>query len=368
MKNSEKKTTSNLIRKLFLFIPIGVVVNLGFTYFVSEDSISTLLYSFSPGFLLIATVLGITPWCTHSCRLKLWTHFLGENLTWRDAFKSVLGCELGAAVSPTAVGGGPVKFGILLEKGIKPGTALSLTTLGSVEDAVFFSIAIPIVFTVTSSWTFVDVSGFIGRFDHPWLAVATAVGIVVALGLLFRWLLRDFNRRSRMRKHFGIREKLRGIGADARLVYTLISKRGKLLFSFSLILTAIHWVSRYSIVLVLLKGLQVEFDPLLFFALQWVVAGMTVFAPTPGAAGGAELSFYLVYKSFIPEKLIGVTIAGWRLLTFYAVQLIGAILFGIILYIERRDSKQVDDISRAKNHNDLDREEKDVPSLQAAEG
>jgi len=55
--------------------------------------------------------------------------------------------------------------------------------------------------------------------------------------------------------------------------------------------------------------------------------------PTPGATGGAEASFYMIYYYLLPHKSIGLIIAGWRFLTFYFLLGLGTILF-IRLYPE----------------------------------
>ena len=45
---------------------------------------------------------------------------------------------------------------------------------------------------------------------------------------------------------------------------------------------------------------------MLFFLLQWVIFTVMVFVPTPGASGGAEAAFLLVYSALLPVRIIGI--------------------------------------------------------------
>ena len=82
-------------------------------------------------------------------------------------------------------------------------------------------------------------------------------------------------------------------------------------------LTAIQWVARYSIISVLIAFLGAPVQPVLFWLLQWVVFTLAAFIPTPGAAGGAEAAFFLIYSPFVPAGILGLATAGWRFFTFY---------------------------------------------------
>jgi uncharacterized membrane protein YbhN (UPF0104 family) len=71
-------------------------------------------------------------------------------------------------------------------------------------------------------------------------------------------------------------------------------------------------------------------DPVLFFLLQWVVFTAMMFIPTPGASGGAEAAFYLVYSALIPAGIIGLATAGWRFFTFYLQLGLGSLVFALL--------------------------------------
>jgi uncharacterized membrane protein YbhN (UPF0104 family) len=78
--------------------------------------------------------------------------------------------------------------------------------------------------------------------------------------------------------------------------------------------------------------------------LQVFVFALMTLVPTPGAAGGAEVMFSLIYRAFLPAGTIGLVTAGWRFLTFYFLLLLAAalsLLFGIqSLAASRPDGEQ----------------------------
>jgi glycosyltransferase 2 family protein len=321
-----------LFRTALVIIPIGVIGNLGFSLLVTEREILSSVAAFPRGYLLLALGLGVIPWITSALRLLIWTEFLDHRMHFRDAFLITLATDLGAAVSPTAVGGGFFKWGLLVQRGVSPGAAASLTTLAPIEDGFFFLLALPTAIVLTASWgnpAFDLVAGQLEGRAGPVLLVALAIGVVTWAAV--RWVLggglgNRAQRRS-LRVLSRARRGLRSTWVDARQVYGLIRKDGKSRFALSVSLTAIQWIARYSIVSALIAFLGTPVQPVLFWLLQWVVFTLAAFIPTPGAAGGAEAAFFVIYSPFVPASIIALATAGWRFFTFYLNLALAAMLY-----------------------------------------
>ena len=101
--------------------------------------------------------------------------------------------------------------------------------------------------------------------------------------------------------------------------------------------TTVQWLSRHSVITVLVWSLGIPADPGLFWLLQWVVFTTMTLVPTPGAAGGAEAIFALVFGPLLPPSAVGWLVMGWRLLTFYILLLAGALAFS---WLEARRKKR----------------------------
>lgn len=330
-----------LFRTTLILIPIGVLGNVVFSWLVTDRSLLGSLPDLPRGYLFLAVGLTLLPWLTGTLRLLIWTRFLGHRLRMRDALQMTLAVDLGSAISPTAVGGGFFKWGMLVQRGVPPGAAASITTFPVIEDAIFFALALPTAVFLTASWDLPVFKLFAERFrsDLPVvLAVAAAIALLswLAVRLILTGGLGDRPRQRGIEFLARTRRRLRDTWRDASGVFRLIGARGKARFAVTLSLTAVHWGARYSVISALIAYLGHPVQPVLYWLLQWVVFTLMTLVPTPGAAGGAEAAFFLIYSPFIPDEVIGLATAGWRFLTFYLLLAVAAVLF-FLLNLNRGD-------------------------------
>jgi glycosyltransferase 2 family protein len=324
-----------LFRTALIVVPIGVLGNIAFSLLATDRDILRSLVEFPRQYLLLAVGLALLPWLMNTLRLFIWTRFFGYPISLRDAYQIILGMDLGAAVSPTAVGGGLFRWAMLVQRGVSPGAAASLSTLPTLEDGIFFAIALPLGIYLSASW---DLPIF--RQLGPYVRGNALTVAPILFGLLFvAWILirlllagglGERAREKGIQRVARVRRRLRTAWHDARQVFLLIAQRGKGWFALSLSLTAIHWIARYSVVSALVAFLGLPVDPILFWVLQWVVFSLMTMIPTPGAVGGAEAAFFLIYGALLPDRVIGIATAGWRFLTFYLQLGLAAILFTLM--------------------------------------
>ena len=324
-----------LFRTALIVIPIGVIGNVAFSLLFTNRALLSALTSFDKSYLALALALGILPWLTNAIRLLIWTRFLEHEISFVDAFRITLATDLGSAVSPQAVGGGFFKWGLLVQRGVSPGAAASVTTLTPLEDGVFFAIAIPIALLYSASLGKLDFSSATESLDGS--AAGFGIGAFVFLLLVWAlivWVLKggvgvSAQRRSR-RMVSSFRRSARSTWTDAKQVFRLIRRNGKKRFALSLTLTGIQWIARYSIITVLLAFLGIPIQPVLFFVLQWVVFTLASFVPTPGGAGGAEAAFYVLYSPFVPPNALSLVTAAWRFFTFYLLLALAALVYILV--------------------------------------
>lgn len=314
----------------------GVVVNLGLAYLSIRAGATRTVQAISPGWLGLAVVLGLLPTVTHGIRIRNWTGFLGTPTRTRGAMRAAWGTELGSSIAPKAIGGAPVKLGLLMDSGTSAGTAASIVMLNNLEDVLTFTVVMPLIALATRRWDVPEVQDALARIGEraasagPWVAAGIAV---VALWI---WLRRRRSRRApEPAKPGPLRQAFRRVRGDFFEAYALVGRRGKTRFLAGLAVTTVQWIARCSVGTAILYGLGREVDPILFFLLQWVVWMTMVFVPTPGAALGAEASFAAVMSSFIGGGLLGLVAAAWRFLSFYLVLLVGLAL--VPLLGRRRD-------------------------------
>ncbi|MBN1782876.1 flippase-like domain-containing protein [bacterium] len=318
-----------IFRILIWLIPAGVIGHAVFSILKTDRSVLDSMGSLSFGYLILAFFLSMFPWIPDALKVIIWTRFLKNPLSFRDAFQIVISSELGSAISPTAVGGGYVKLGMLVQKGFPAGTAASLMILGSMEIGLFFSIAVPVSIIITKAHQLPIFDQVIWRFlilfqsRTLWLVLAAAVSVALSciwIKPLRQWL----GRFDVMKKCYS--GTVRFIN-DFTLIYRLIIKSGKRRLCVTLLLTAVQWTSRYTVISALMAFLNVPVDPVLFFLFQWVVFSLGILIPTPGGTVGVEAAFYFVYSAFIPGGIMALTTAAWRFLTYYFLLIMDSIVF-----------------------------------------
>jgi len=348
MVNNSSLLVSKMLKKLVIIIPIGVVINLVITFSSYDSGLLETIANFSPDYFALAVLFILLPWFTNTFRLFVWTRFLGTKLSFNRVFRIILMSELGAAISPAAVGGAPVKTGLLIQEKMPSGAALSLATIASIEDLAFFSIAVPLALTLSSAWHLPFLNVFYERFQKNliWLvALVLIVGLITFLVIftVLKWKRNKKN--NQLNKKFSFLQRLfskgKSILQEFKAAYFIIVKRGKLRFALTTILTGIQWICRYSIITALASSIGLDTNPVLFFVLHWFVSTLSVFVPTPGATGSAEASFYLIFASFLPQNLIGILTAGWRFLAFYLFLGMGVSIYFISCFLERSIKKPI---------------------------
>ena len=309
----------------------GMLGNLVFSFFTTDRSIIGALSQFRPLYFILAILLSLFPWLTNTLRLMIWTRFLGKRYSFRELFKIILSQDIGSAVSPTAVGGGYVKAGMLIKRGLSTGAATSLMTLSTFEDGVFFMFALPIAVILSSCWKLPVIRDIVHHlnFAYNYLVLAGVVILLIATLVILLKYTRIAERSKLLTKLLKTSKK---VWKDFVLVYMLIGKRGKTRFAVTITLTAIQWICRYSVVTALLASLRIPVDPVLFFLFQWVTFTIMTMIPTPGAAAGAEASFYFIYTPFIPKEFLGLMTMGWRFLTFYLQVSLSIIIIAAIYF------------------------------------
>lgn len=334
-----------VFRTALFFVPFGVVLNLAISWFATDHDVFRNLGALDRRYLYLALVLALVPWVTNALRLLVWARFISHRLSFRDAFRITIGSELASSVLPTSSGGEVFRWGMMVQRGITKGQAASIVTLGYLEDLLFFGIAIPASVILSNAWELPVLQGIGDRIgDRLAIVIPAVLAVPVLLALAWRGMLRGAfgagARRRARRWAAKRRHRVRKTWHDFRSVYRLVIARGKTRFALTFGITAVQWICRYSVVTALAYFLGAEVDPVLFFLLQWVIFTLMMFIPTPGASGGAEAAFYLVYEALLPRSVVGLATAGWRLLTFYFQLSLGSVLFTLFNVADARTARR----------------------------
>ncbi len=329
----QKRSSSSLlnlnkiVKSLLVLVIIGVIGNLVFCLWTTDRQKLSEIIHLDVRYLFLAMVLTLAPWLGHTVRVLMWTRFLGYRLGLVELFKIVLANELAASITPTAIGGGPLKIAMLVQVGVRAGGAACIATLPTIEDIFFFIVAVPVAMTISSSWNHPVFDLISEGIDLHWVLPCLIVGLIGGggLALLYR------KSRLRIRRWEGLQDQLKAAGSDFLNVCRTIGGTGKSRLLLSTIIAGIQWICRNAVAAMLVTSLGVEVDLIRFLVFQWFIFTLTLFIPTPGATGGSEALFYLIFKSQLPDEILAIVVGGWRFLTFYWVMIIDAILLYALL-------------------------------------
>ena len=324
-----------LLRALAVLIPLGVMANVGVALATTDRELVDALWGISWEPVALAAVLSVFPWLTQAVRIVIWTRFVDHPIPFLAGVRIAAGGVLGSAVTPTAVGGGSIRWALATRHGLPPGQAASLLAVEAVEDVTFFALALPSAALLSAPSEAVLLRRLIGREGILRPEAGVGLGIALAVVALVIVLVR-LARRGRLgaglqdrtaRLADRLRAPIRAFLADFRRTAHLVARRGKRWFALSLVCTGLQWIARYSMATVVIAALGGPLRPFLYWVLGWATYAVSSGAPTPGAAGAAEATFLLLHTPFVPAALLVVTTALWRLMMFYVPALVAVLVY-----------------------------------------
>ncbi|HKJ69722.1 MAG TPA: lysylphosphatidylglycerol synthase transmembrane domain-containing protein, partial [bacterium] len=306
--DKQQRKKKKIYRRIFLLLPVGVAINLTLSLLFTDSFHTNDFANFAPGYFLLTIALIGVPWLTKSLRLANWIQLTHRQLSFREIFRITVASDLGAAISPTAIGGGPIKAAMLSRRKFSVGESVSLMSVMPVEDIVFFLIALPVALFISPTLGVNSLPDLELNLQKILFWVGVGIAGIGAIGFI---AARIFSETRVVKK---IRGWLREFWTDFFAAYDLMIRRGKLRFAGNLCIAGIQWTARYAIVPLLLYSLGHPVNFLQFFILYWMLASLASFVPTPGATGAAEGAFLLVFGKFIPSATLGLAMIGWRFL------------------------------------------------------
>ena len=326
---NKERDYSKIIKRLFILIGIGIAAHIVFLMFTIDPRTFGLLRKISPLSLLMIVFLAICPWLGHASRIVLWSHFLKYPVNFREALAIVMVNDVGAAITPSAVGGGPIKLGMLVNKGMPASKATFMVLLSATEDIIFYSCGIIV--------TFIFMQGAIESF-LLYLSKNMAVMFLLIIVLLFPFVLKSTFKKL-VRKFISLfptswqdrlanlRSRLSHYFMDIGQTYLDVFKRAKWRLLLSVFLLFFQWFSKFTILALLLIALGIEFTWFDMYVKQWIIWMGMLIIPTPGASGGAEAAFLLLFKGNMEGDLPNLIVSTWRFFTYYFILLLSLLLF-----------------------------------------
>jgi hypothetical protein len=267
---------------------------------------------------------------------------VGARLPFVTAFRTSLGGDFGAAITPARMGAEPARYLILAESGMAPASAIVVMYVELFFEAVSLIVvagALLVLFDASRAAT-IAMAGIVGLYS----ALVFGVGAVAAL-LVVRnpgdaspaWALRIGLHGARWAFVARWLRRIRGTVDTFRRMHPGWG-------AASCLASIVHVAARCtilpSLVLTLATG-PVPPGPLATWPFALIYGAGIM--PAPGGGGAVELAFRASLGRAIPAGAFAASLVWWRFYTFYLYIAIGALVAGNTALRAIREAEAVEE-------------------------
>ena len=330
-KEGKKKTVKFSIILSVLFSVSIIVILLYFT--INAETIRYLSTThIRYEFFIAAAAFNLVYWVLWGARLKILSNAVDEsfNISLWESTKIVIANLFLANITPSMAGGEPVRIYLLKKNGLNIGGATAAVLGERLLDALFLLLAVPFAIFI-----------FGGYITNSYLQVGVGIAICIFLILigLFLYALRypkktkkllikitkKIQRITKKETPQHIIERISEEVDNFHNSMTFFLTKGKKTFLLAGLVTAIFWISGWTIPIFLLLGLGVQPFILESCAAQVLIIIITMMPTTPGSSGVSEGGVAALYGVFMAPSLIGVFVLLYRFVTYHIGLIAGAI-------------------------------------------
>ena len=340
MHTSKKVLSPAFIRKgLFIAVTISLLTTGGLLRSSTTVDTWRSLLRIHPRNILIMFSAVLLSWLTEGLRVKTIAHLLGEKISFFNTLRINLASIFSGNITPLNSGTIPTQVYLLHQNGISIGKATAIVTIRLTFTSLLLAIGGPILL-------FLFRGRILREIGLPWLGGIVDYLLILALlysAFMLFLLLKPNTGERFVQRLFSLKLSHRLLGAKAEIFCqkTLLEisefrgalgrlLRGKpLAVLFVLLLTGCSWLSTLMIVPSILYGFGVNINDKIFrlMLLQFVIQFFLSFIPIPGGSGFAEIGFFSIFGKYLPKHLQALSVALWRLLSYYLNILVGGLCF-----------------------------------------
>lgn len=325
-----KLTEKSLKRGLLLSLLIGVVSILLVLAFTKKDLNWESLQKIRPSYFILAVVLMIGSWLAKAGRLKILVDTMGGQIPLSRMLNIHLSACFVSQVTPTTGGGLPLQVYMIYRQGVNFGHTVAASVVDSFLTILFYIVVAPILLLIWRRQIGVEQTSLTVFFFLILLVCGFLLYLIFRPEMVGQWTValgqtkffRALDRKGRLDR-LGKRVSQEVI--RYREALTLLAQQRRTALWWSVLLTFAYWGFYLAIAPVLLLGLNIEFNLVQTMIAQLLLNFIQPFFPTPGASGGAELSFAYFFQGVVPRWALGIYVMAWRFITYYLSLVFGAI-------------------------------------------
>jgi hypothetical protein len=333
------------IRRGFRIFAVLTILGLVFVLYRSSFSGSVEhLRNFRWSYLLLAASMAVFDWFTAGLRIWVFASRLQPGVRLAGCIRAALANIFLGGVTPSQTGGGPGQIYVLYKEGMPVFDATVVSFLGA-----FLGTAVVLPLCGLLAILFVDPVSIDFRLQYLVKGAIVTFGLIVLVavaGLIdprpvrrgLRWVIARIPPLCRWLDRRGTLPAVLDLVDRYHHMMRFFLRRARLVFVAGFALTGLIYLNKFTIAWVVLRGLGVSADFWEVLYSQLVLILIFYFAPSPGAAGVAEISTAEVMKGLLPPGYEGAFVLLWRFFTLFFSLAVGAVVTIRAIYTCRADA------------------------------
>jgi glycosyltransferase 2 family protein len=324
MENYAKWITSSILISI-LSIAVILIVTL-------DKNTVAVVREIRPEYILAALLIHIFSFVVWGMRVRVMSSALGHQINLLKASEIVVSGTFVAALTPSSIGGEPLRIHLLRQDKMPLGQATAVVVTERLLDTLLILLAVPFslyLFRGMLSDSRLDLVLLLG-------VLLSAVSLVLMLGALLqplrvklvinnllKWMIERYNGKKIGNKLYSLSKSIDGIIDEFNEGVNLFFTDGRAGLFYGIIFTVLYWIVEFASLPVILMGLNQPPSVLICFAAQALLIIIIIVPLTPGSSGVAELAATSLFSVFMPASILGIAVLAWRAFTFYVNILVG---------------------------------------------
>lgn len=329
----QTKKTSIAKNLVFVFIMLAVVLTVVF----SLNDITLILEAIkqaNPWLIAMAALVFIAYMITTNLALHFVTTGLGVKLSFLDTMSIGSAEYFFNAITPFSSGGQPFQAYFYMKKGVSGDNAMSIlmsnfivyqvmmTAMSTIGLIVFYGQ----IKDVLNHYMFLILIGYVANMSV--LGILISISTIPGISKIFEWIFRTVGKIKFLTKTMHrLETKTFDFVKEFQIGMGLLFKRKRVLIGASLLrIVGLALLHSVPFVVFLALGIQLDIQDLIFvISMSLFSTTFMMWVPTPGASGGTEWAFTVIFTSLVvgSTTLLVTAMLIWRFVTYYLGMFIG---------------------------------------------
>lgn len=270
--------------------------------------------------------LAIASAFARAIKIRLLAMRLGHRVGVARALITAFASDAVFQATPAGAGGYPATVYLLKRGGMPASAGLALSAADQALDTLFFAFALPLA-------CLLDLGDAVPKSWHSlaWIpagaAVAATIAGFIAWQLRRHWWPLVRNLLLRIRWLRDRRERVRAFCNHTIADLTRLRTGSPLVTAAMVLAVAVQWITRYGALWLAIAALGHTLPFGLVFVAQSVALHAAQWTGVPGGIGGGDVALAAALSPWVPLAALAPALLLWRLTTFHAVLVMGAIAF-----------------------------------------